>query len=360
MKKRVIIPPGSIIGIIGGGQLGRMAALEAAKLGYRTHIFTPEKASPAEQVSHRVTIAPYRDKEALRDFSHNVDVVTFEFENIPYETLKMLEGEVTVRPGANALHISQNRVREKDYITALGIPTAPYQTVNSAADLVKAVAELGTPSILKTAEMGYDGKGQFVIQPNTDLTKLWQDTGVTACILEGFVDYALEVSVVIARGVDGSIAAYPVVQNIHKGGILRETIAPANVTPIIQKEAHRIAEAIAESLGLEGIMAVEMFVTKDDRVLVNEIAPRPHNSGHWTMDACVTCQFEQFIRAVCGLPLGSVEMLAHARMENLIGNDVLSWEKYLQEPMAKLHLYGKATAREGRKMGHVTHLLPKK
>ena len=355
MKKQ-IIPPGSVIGIIGGGQLGRMAALEAAKLGYRTHIFTPEKASPAEQVSHRVTIAPYRDREALRDFAQNVDVVTFEFENIPFETLKMLEGEVLVRPGANALHISQNRIREKDYISKLGIQTAGYREVTSADMLVEAVEALGTPSILKTVELGYDGKGQFVIQPDTDLRKLWADIGIGTGVLEAFVDYAKEISVVIARGADGQVAIYPAVENIHKSGILHQTIAPADVAEPVKQRAQEVAEAIAESLELVGVLAVELFVTKKGDVLVNEIAPRPHNSGHWTLDACVTCQFEQFIRAVCGLPLGSVEMLARAKMVNLIGSDALEWEKYLYEPMTKLHLYGKATARDGRKMGHVTRL----
>lgn len=354
-----LIPPGSVIGIIGGGQLGRMAALAAANLGYRVHIFTPEKASPAEQVSHRVTVAPYRDKEALRSFAHSVDVVTFEFENIPYETLKMLEAEVLVRPGPEILHLSQNRLREKDKLVGYGIGTAPYRAVNSLEMFEEAVQALGFPCVLKTAEMGYDGKGQWVIRAETNLTALWNDIGVKDCILEAFVPFYKEISVVVARSAKGEIVYYPPVENIHSNGILERTIAPAELGPGIAAKATSIATMLAGYLHLVGVLAVEFFVTNEGEVWVNEIAPRPHNSGHWTMDACVTGQFEQFVRAVCGLPLGSVEVLVPAIMHNLIGSAAHDWQRHLLDPRAKLHLYGKTTAREGRKMGHVTQLLLK-
>lgn len=352
-----IIPPGSVIGIIGGGQLGRMTALAAANLGYRTHIFTPEKNSPAEQVSHRVTIAPYRDKEALLGFAQNVDVVTFEFENIPFETLKMLEKHVTVHPNPEVLHVSQNRLREKNMVSRHGIGTTPYKAVHSKEELVEAVKTLGIPCILKTVEMGYDGKGQHVIREDTNLAALWEEMSIATGIVEAFVSFTKEISVVLARSATGEIAAYPPVENIHKNGILNKTIAPASIDAAIGEKATTIAKTIAEKLNLIGILTVEFFVTKDGEVWVNEIAPRPHNSGHWTMDACVTSQFEQFVRAVCGLPLGSVEVLTPAIMHNLIGHDVDGWKSHLEDPRAKLHLYGKATAREGRKMGHVTKLL---
>lgn len=351
-----IIPPGSVIGIIGGGQLGRMSSLAAANLGYRTHIFTPEKAGPAEQVSHRVTIAPYHDKEALRSFAQSVDVVTFEFENIPFETLKMLEEHVAVHPSPEILHVSQNRLREKDMVSDLGIGTTPYRKVDSLESLEKAVDELGRPSILKTVEMGYDGKGQFVIKQDTDLKMLWNEAAISIGILEGFVDFDKEISVVLARNAKGDIVAFPPVENIHVNGILNKTIAPAASDKAITDKAILIAKTLIESQKMIGILAVEFFVTKTGDVWVNEIAPRPHNSGHWTMDACVTSQFEQFIRAVCGLPLGSVNILTPAVMQNLIGDDINEWQKYLSDPRAKLHLYGKATAHEGRKMGHVNLL----
>ncbi len=351
-----MIKPGSVIGIVGGGQLGRMTAIAAANLGYRSHIYTPEKAGPAEQVSHRVTIAPYDDREALRHFSQNVDVMTFEFENIPYETLKMLEAQGDVRPGANVLHIAQHRLREKGFMRERGIATTPYKAVTSAVELKQGLQELGYPCILKTVEMGYDGKGQFVIREGDDVEALWRDNPIGTGILEAFVDYVKEVSVVVARGLDKTVLAYPVVENIHKNGILAKTIAPAEIDPVIAKKARDIACKIAEELDLCGVVAVEFFVRRDGEVLVNEIAPRPHNSGHWTIDACVTSQFEQLVRAVCGLPLGSVDILAPAVMVNLIGHEVDNWQHYLQDPHAKLHLYGKLTAREGRKMGHVTTL----
>lgn len=351
-----VIAPGSIIGIIGGGQLGRMTALAAANLGYRTHIFTPDKASPAEQVSHRVTIAPYRDKEALQDFAKSVDVVTFEFENIPFETLKMLEKQVIVHPNPEVLHVSQNRLREKDMVAACGIGTTPYRAVHNLMTLKRAVKELGTPCILKTVEMGYDGKGQFVITADTDLKALWEEIAIGTGILEAFVKFDKEISVIVARNGKGDTAAYPPVENIHKNGILDKTIAPAAIDVVLATKATNYAHTIAKQLNLIGILAVEFFVTKNGDIWVNEIAPRPHNSGHWTMDACVTSQFEQFVRAVCGLPLGSVDVLAPAIMQNLIGDDAHDWWKHLEDPLAKLHLYGKATARAGRKMGHVTRL----
>jgi 5-(carboxyamino)imidazole ribonucleotide synthase len=358
-----MIAPGATIGIIGGGQLGRMSALAAAELGYRVHIFTPEADAPASQVCAATTQAAYDDREALEAFAHAVDVVTFEFENIPHESIALLSALVPVHPGAEVLRVSRNRLREKDFVRSLGIGTAPYAKVESPEELQTAIAAIGVPSILKTTEMGYDGKGQAKILNAADAPEAWQsltihDPRLTTheLILEGFVDFTMEISVIVARGAGGEYKLYPPVQNIHKNHILDETHAPAPVADAVAREAERIAVKIAEGLDLQGLLAVEMFVTKKGGVLVNELAPRPHNSGHWTMDACVTSQFEQHIRAVCGLPLGDTSMLCKAVMKNLIGDEVDGWERILREPNAKLHLYGKKEARPGRKMGHVNRL----
>lgn len=351
-----LIKPSGTIGIIGGGQLGRMAALAAAPLGYKVYVYSDHKNSPASHVANKTIVADYDDKKALDKFAKSVDVVTFEFENIPHKSVQILEDAVVVRPSWKVLHISQNRLREKDFINSLGIGTAPYKKVSSAKELEKAYKEIGTKCILKTIEFGYDGKGQFVIDDSTDCKKLWDEINIGTGILEGMVDFELEVSVIVARGVDGKSLPYVPVQNIHKSGILDVTIAPAEITKKTAKKAEEVACKIAENIGLIGILAVEMFVTKKGDVLVNEIAPRPHNSGHWTMDACITGQFEQFIRAVCGLPLGNPDYHSRAKMKNLIGDDVNLWEKYVKEPNTKVHLYGKKTARKGRKMGHVTTL----
>ena len=329
------LAPGSTIGIMGGGQLGRMTALAAAPLGYRCHIFTPEINSPAEMVSAAVTVADYSDIEALESFADDVDVVTFEFENVPFECVQALAERVAVRPGWDCLRISQDRLVEKDFINGLGIPTTPYRAVRNADELAIVVEEFGRPAVLKTTRLGYDGKGQVVIGTDTDLNAAWDTiasaAGGDAAILEAFVDLAMEISVVVARGDDNNWAAFPPVENRHVNHILDVTRAPARLPDKTSDAAVRAASAIADEMNLIGLLAVEMFLTVDEGtgglgpnsdLLVNEIAPRPHNSGHWTMDACISSQFDQFVRAVAGLPLGSATPHHDAIMKNLIGDDV--------------------------------------
>jgi len=357
------LPPGSTIGIIGGGQLGRMAALAAAKLGYLVHIFSPEKNGPAAQVSAAVTVADYSDQTAIEDFAGKVDVVTFEFENIPAESVRRMAARVPVRPCWSVLEVAQDRINEKRFFASMGIATAPWREVGSLAELTAAIGEIGFPAVLKTARLGYDGKGQVKIVPDTDLAEAWAALGAGlesagAGVLEGFIPFEGEISVIVARGINGDWAAFDPVWNIHRDHILHTTIAPAPIAPDMAKAAVDIAHRAAEALGVVGLLAVEMFVTKDG-LLANEMAPRPHNSGHWTMDACVTDQFEQFIRAVCGLPLGAPERHSNAEMKNLIGGEVEQWLSILSDPHAKLHLYGKAEARPGRKMGHVNRIQPR-
>jgi 5-(carboxyamino)imidazole ribonucleotide synthase len=353
------IPPGGTIGIVGGGQLGRMTALAAARLGYRVHVFTPETDSPAAQVSDRATVADYLDMAALDAFAGAVDVATFEFENVPAATMERIAARVPLRPSAQCLEIAQDRIREKTFLNANGAPTARFARIASPAELACALDEIGRPAVLKTATLGYDGKGQVRIDAGTDPADAYLRMGADVGILEGFVDFTCEVSVVLARDSAGRIAAFDVVENRHAHHILDVTLAPAAVTPEIAAEAGRIAARVAEALGLVGLLAVEMFVTRDGRVLVNEIAPRPHNSGHWTIDACVTSQFEQFVRAVCGLPLGDPARHSDAAMKNLIGDEVNRFGTLVRDPGAKVHLYGKGEPRPGRKMGHVTWLFPR-
>ncbi|MEI7670142.1 MAG: 5-(carboxyamino)imidazole ribonucleotide synthase [Pseudomonadota bacterium] len=351
-----MIKTGSIIGIIGGGQLGRMMAIAGAELGYKIHIFTPEHDSPASHVAYKTTVASYDDKEALIKFAHEVSVITFEFENIPYESLALLEKEKSVFPSANILKITCNRVQEKTFLNEIGIETAKFRKVTNFQELQNAVKEIGLPAILKTCEMGYDGKGQATIKSDSDLLAIWQEINTQDAIVEGFVDFTIEISVIVARTSKDNSECYIPVHNIHKNHILDTTIVPANISPDLANEANNVAIKIAEKLDLRGLLAVEMFVTRDNKILVNELAPRPHNSGHWTMDAAITSQFEQIIRAVCGLPLGSTNMLCKAEMKNLIGEDVLDADKYLKNKNAKLYLYGKSEIRAGRKMGHVNIL----
>ena len=354
------LAPGATIGIIGGGQLGRMTALAAANLGFKCHIFTPERNSPAEQVAATATVAAYDDEAALAAFADAVDVVTFEFENIPFESVELLSRHRPVRPHWDCLRISQDRVVEKEFLNSLGAETAPWKgPLTSVADLEAAVAGIGRPAVLKSTRLGYDGKGQARIDADTDLAAAWAEMGADEAVLEGFVAFEREVSVVIARGLDGATAAFDVVENVHKNHILDITRAPAAIAAALADEARALAARIVTEMGLVGLLAIEMFVTADGKLLVNEVAPRPHNSGHWTQDACVTSQFEQFVRAVTGLPLGSPERLFDAEMTNLIGDDVEAWPDIVNEPGAHLHLYGKAEARPGRKMGHVNRLFPK-
>jgi 5-(carboxyamino)imidazole ribonucleotide synthase len=353
-----MIAPGSTIGILGGGQLGRMLATAASELGYRTHIFCPDENSPAFDVAGEFTQAAYDDEVALKHFVESVDVVTFEFENIPHESLTLLEEAVPVHPAPDLLKISQNRLREKNFINAHEIPTTNYHRVTSAEELDRAVERIGLPAILKTTEMGYDGKGQVKIESADQAQNAWDRLGQAECVLEALVDFQMEISVIVARGRSGQQASFTPVENIHKNHILHKTIAPANLNKTISQKAQKYALTLAKAADLKGLLAVEMFVTKQGEVLINELAPRPHNSGHWTMDGCITSQFEQQIRAICGLPLGSTERICEVEMLNLIGDDVNSWEDYLKTPHAKLHLYGKKEAREGRKMGHVNLLKP--
>jgi 5-(carboxyamino)imidazole ribonucleotide synthase len=350
------LPPGSRIGILGGGQLGRMTALAAARLGYRCHILAPEAQSPAGEVAAAWTQADYLDDTALHAFARAVDVVTLEFENVPVAALDRLAALVPVRPSPAVLATCQDRLAEKAFLAAQGIPTATWAPVHGLGDLESAISRTGLPAVLKTARLGYDGKGQAVVHDLEDARQAWLQLGSAPAILEGFVRFAMEMSVVIARGLDGGSAAYVPVENRHEHHILRTTIAPAALPGPAAAEAVEIARRIAEGLDLVGVLGVEMFWTQEQRILVNELAPRPHNSGHWTIDACWTSQFEQQVRAVCGLPLGEPGRFCDAVMTNLLGDEVNAWPRLLAEPGARLHLYGKREARPGRKMGHVTRL----
>ena len=355
-----MIEPGATIGILGDGQLGRMIVLAAARLGYRCHVYGPEPDSPAKQVTPYATTASYGDRAALARFAEAVDVVTFEFENVPADTAEILAAIKPVRPGADALRIAQDRLKEKNFLRSIDVATAQYREVASAEALVRAARDIGPHGVLKTVRGGYDGKGQVAIRADTDLAAAWREMGAELGILESYVDFRCEISVIVARGTGGDWAAYVPVENHHAHHILDTTIAPARIAPAVAMRAEAIARHVADRLELVGLLAVEMFVTSTGEVLVNELAPRPHNSGHWTIDACVTSQFEQLVRAVCGLPLGSPERHSDAVMTNLIGGDIERWREALAEPAAKLHLYGKAKMAPGRKMGHVTRLLPRR
>jgi 5-(carboxyamino)imidazole ribonucleotide synthase len=355
-----MIAPGAAIGILGGGQLGRMTAMAAAALGYRCHVYCPDPGSPAKLVTPFATTAAFDDRAALARFAADVDVVTFEFENVPAATAEFLAALKPMRPGPRVLAVSQDRLREKDFLRSVEVATADYREVTGPASLARAIRDLGTPAVLKSVRYGYDGKGQVKIAADTALDAAWAAMGGDLGIVERFVDFACEISVVGARSASGAWATYPAVENQHVNHILDTTIAPARVTPEVAMHAEAIAHHVADKLEVVGLLAVEMFVTTGDQVLVNELAPRPHNSGHWTIDACVTSQFEQLVRAICDLPLGSTENHSDAVMKNLIGAEVEKWRDALLEPHAKLHLYGKEEARAGRKMGHVTRLVPRR
>ncbi len=355
-----VIPPGSTIGILGGGQLGRMLALAAARLGYRNHIFEPQEDCPASHVAAH-TAADYADKDALARFADAVDVITLEFENVPAEAVAFLAERVPVRPGASALAVAQDRITEKAFLNRNGIGTAPWEPVSKIEDLENALEALGRPAVLKTARFGYDGKGQRTIHPDdTDLAGIWDAFDGKSCILEGFVPFTLEISVLAARTIDGRLSTYPPVENRHRDHILHQTLVPAAITPDTAAKAEEIARKTVEALDYVGLLAVEMFVTAEGDVLANEIAPRPHNSGHWTIDACETSQFEQTVRAICGLPLGSTAPIGPCEMTNLIGAEADDWQALLSEDGVFLHLYGKAESRPGRKMGHLTRLTGKR
>ena len=357
-RDRAVLPPGSAIGILGGGQLGRMTATAAAALGYRCHVFSPDADAPAKEVAAARTTAPYEDLDAVRAFAGSVDVVTFEFENVPDAALAAVAGRAPARPGAAALRVSSDRVREKSFLNDLGVETTAWAPVRAADDLREAAERTGLPAILKTARLGYDGRGQARAETARDLPKAWREIGGVAAILERAVSFEREISVVVARGVDGTTASYAPTDNVHEDGILRESRAPSSAPPEIAAAVAATAARIAEALGVIGLLAVEAFAARDGRVLVNEIAPRPHNSGHWTMDACAVGQFEQLVRAVAGLPLGDPARHSDAVMTNLLGDEAEAWPELAREPGACLRLYGKKEARPGRKMGHVTRLLP--
>lgn len=358
MSSSQIIPPGSTIGILGGGQLGRMTSLAAARLGYRSIVYAPEERSIAAEVSAGYVRGAYDDEAALAAFAQQVDVITYEFENVPEAAVLACQKLKPVRPGVQPIHVAQHRLREKDFLRQLGIGTADYHPIRSEADVARAAAVPGAlPGILKTCTEGYDGKGQARVADKAALAAAWADLGKRECVLEALVPFRCEVSAIVARGLDGETRCFPIGRNEHRDGILRTTVVPADLPKDVLATAERYGVLLAEGLDLVGLVALEMFVTADGRVLANEFAPRPHNSGHWTIDACATSQFEQLVRAVCGLPLGSVEALTPSRMENLIGDEALDWPRYLTEPAARLHLYGKGTPRPGRKMGHVTYVL---
>ncbi len=348
------LPQGATIGILGGGQLGRMLSVAASRLGYRCHIYEPG-AAPAGDVALKVTTAPYEDEAALRAFAASVDVITYEFENVPTSALDLLESLKPIRPNRRALAISQDRISEKTFLNELGLQTAPWAAVNSEADLRTAADTLGLPAILKTTRLGYDGKGQVKLDAETDVPAAWASMNNAACVLEGFVAFDREVSVIAARGLDGSVACFDPGENIHRDGILRTTTVPARLNPGQRADAVLIAARILNALDYVGVMGVELFVTPRG-LLVNEIAPRVHNSGHWTQAGCTVDQFEQHIRAVAGLPLGDGNRYADVVMENLIGDDVLRVPDLLKARDTAVHLYGKGSPRPGRKMGHVNRI----
>ncbi|MDX1996426.1 MAG: 5-(carboxyamino)imidazole ribonucleotide synthase [Thermoanaerobaculia bacterium] len=355
-----MISPGATLGILGSGQLGRMLALSARSLGFRVHVFSPEGGAPAGQVADRDVVAPYLDLAALRRFAAEVDVVTFEFENVPAVSAETLAECVPVRPAGRVLATTQNRLREKRFLAAAGFPVAPFRAAHSAAELGAAVRELGAPVIVKTAGWGYDGKGQVRLEGLDGVAAAWERLATDEAVVEAVVDFECELSVVAARGVDGELADYGVVENRHVHHILDLTLAPASLPAATERAAREMARGVLESLEIVGVLGVEMFLTRSGQLVINELAPRPHNSGHWTLDGAATSQFEQQLRAVCGWPLGSTRQHRPAAMANLLGDlwadGEPDWAAALAAPEVHLHLYGKAEARPGRKMGHLTAL----
>ena len=350
------LAPGAVIGILGGGQLGRMLSVAAARLGLKTHIYEPGAHPPAGDVAHAVTTAAYEDHAALARFAASVDVITYEFENIPTEALDVLEAHRPIRPGREALRISQDRLTEKTWANGLGVATAPFADITDLASLEQALARIGTPAILKTRRFGYDGKGQVRIDDPAQARAALAELAGAPAILEGFVPFQREVSVIAARGQDGRVAAYDPGENVHKGGILRTTTIPARLTNAQRTDAVLLAGRLLNALDYVGVMGVELFVTPGGLIL-NEIAPRVHNSGHWTQNGCAVDQFEQHVRAVAGWPLGDGGRHSDVVMENLIGDDVARVPDLARQPDTALHLYGKAEVKPGRKMGHVNRIL---
>ena len=350
------LQPGAMIGILGGGQLGRMLSVAASRLGFRTHIFEPGAMPPAGQVAERVTTAGYDDEDALQAFADSVDVITYEFENIPTSALDILEQLKPIRPGREALRVSQDRIIEKDFLSGLGLKVAPFAAVNSEQELRAAVARVGLPAILKTCRFGYDGKGQARLNDEADIAEAWAAMADAPSVLEGFVEFSHEVSVIAARGTDGAVACFDPGENVHRDGILRTTTVPANLSPAQRTDAVLLAGQILNALDYVGVMGVELFVTPQG-LIVNEIAPRVHNSGHWTQQGCTVDQFEQHIRAVVGWPLGDGGRYGDVVMQNLIGDDMDRVSALAQETDVSIHLYGKADVKAGRKMGHVNRVV---
>lgn len=351
------LKPGSTIGILGGGQLGRMLAIAAAQLGFKTHIYCPDVGGPAEQVSHKITHAKYEDENALGKFSEHVDVVTYEFENIPVKSIKLISDKVPVFPNSKVLEISQDRLSEKNFLNGLNIDTAPFQGVSTKEEAFEALEVISYPAVLKTRRFGYDGKGQAIVKSSDEIGRAWKALNSNQIIIEGFIDFDMEISVLAVRGQDGKIKCFAPVENQHKNHILDISIAPARIADEIKNKAINIATAIINDIDYVGVLTVEFFVSnKEPQLRVNEIAPRVHNSGHWTIEACPTSQFEQHIRAICGLPLGGVEFNGTAEMTNLIGEDILKYNDLLKDPTIHVHHYGKENIKLGRKMGHFTKI----
>ena len=361
-----VLPPGSTVGILGGGQLGRMLALAAARLGLKTHVYSDDPESPAFDVTGRATHGSYTDLPHLETFAREVDVVTYEFENVPVDAARHLARLVAVRPGERALEVAQDRLVEKRFISGLGIAVAPFREISHRRDLVSALAEFAAPAILKTRRLGYDGKGQLNLAPDADAAAGLATLGHRPAVLEARVAFAFEVSVMVVRAANGEVAFYDCPANSHEDGILRRSVVPSPLPRAVVGEAQDIAARIAAALDYVGVLAVELFYMGPNRgadrqpsLLVNEIAPRVHNSGHWTIDACGCSQFENHIRAVAGWPLGATRRHSDAEMINIIGHEADAWNRHAAEPGLVLHLYGKREARDGRKMGHFTRLMPR-
>lgn len=355
------ILPGAVVGVLGSGQLGRMFAIAARQMGYRVHTFSPETDTPTGQVADVEITAAYHDLDAIRDFARNVHVLTFEFENVPALAVEAAAQFAPVRPSGSVLHTTQHRLREKSFLVRNGFPVAPFRPVNSLDQLRSAVEEIGCPAILKTAVSGYDGKGQARLTKSADAEAAFAATGNQEKILEAFIDFELEFSIVAARGFDGTFSHWGLIENTHRHHILDLSFAPAHVPQATSVQAVEIAKDLLETLDLVGVLCIEFFLTRNQKIFINELAPRPHNSGHLTINAAVTSQFEQQLRAVCGLPLGATDFLSAAAMANLLGDLWQDGEPNwvaAAYPDVKLHLYGKDEVRSGRKMGHLTALAP--
>lgn len=357
MNPKLPLPPGSTLGILGGGQLGRMLAQAAARLGFDVAILEPEADAPAARVAAHAVVGAYDDPEALRALAKLASVVTYEFENVPSQAVELLTGlGVEVAPGAMALAVAQDRVNEKSFLNQAGVATVAFEAADTAEEAVAAVAKLGAPCLMKTRREGYDGKGQTWVEHAADAAAAFEKVGGKPVILEAPADFVRELSIIAARGRDGGLAIYPLAENHHEKGVLRRSVAPAQVKPETAAQAERIAAKVLKALDYVGVIGIELFEMADGKLLVNEIAPRVHNTGHWTQDGCEVDQFEQHIRAVAGWPLGPTAPHCHVEMLNLLGDEVSAWPKFAAEPETRIHLYGKRAAKPGRKMGHVNRV----